>query len=293
MIKRTVFILTGLVLSFTSIAQIQNLSLEDAMRIALENNHQIQVTKLQNKANQKDVHIGNTGLLPSVDALAGGSYSSSTTDVTFAGSIPPLEDESAIVQGYNAGVQVSYMLFDGLGTFNSYKKLKAVGEISEIQSKISIEATILQLIANYFEVVRNQDLLRVYDESLTLSKERLAKIENNFKYGTVAKIERLNAQVDYNNDYSNQLNQKQNLASSKRQLNYFLAQDISTGFTVETEFELQELASKDSLMSAVISNNSSLVLSQLNVSAAEIDKKLALSQFAPKISMNASYGLNY
>ena len=299
MIKKITFIAMNMLLGvlFQVQAQVQNqtleLSLEDAMRIALENNHQIQVSKLQNLANQKDVHVGKTGLLPTIDAVAGGNYSNSKTDVTFAGSIPPLDGADATTKGYNAGLQVSYMLFDGLGTFNSYKKLKAAGEISGIQSKISIEGTILQLIANYFEVVRNQDLLEVYNESLKISKERLSKVENNFKYGAAAKIEVLNAQVDYNNDYSNQLNQQQNLASSKRQLNYFLARDLNTEFEVEKEFEVGELANKDSLKALVISNNSSLVLSQLNVNSAEIDKKLALSQFAPKISMNASYGLNY
>ena len=281
----------------TSPLQIQKegaaLTLQVAMSMALEKNHQIQVSKLRSSATEKDLSMGNAGLLPSVDAVAGGNYSNNTSDVTFAGSIPALKGANAITKGYSAGLQVSYLLFDGLGTFNSYKKLKAAVEISEIQSKISIEGTMMQVVANYFEVVRNQDLLQVYKQTLALSKERLVRVKNNVKYGSAAKIELLNAQVDYNNDYSNFLGQKQNLKAAKRQLNYFLGQELTTDFVAQQSFEIKPLFPKDSLRSLVLTNNSSIVLSQLNVSAAEIDKKLAGSQFAPKISMNASYGLNY
>ena len=270
----------------------QELSLEEALKIALQNNHGIQVSKLQNEAAHKDIHPGKAGLLPSLDFVAGANYSDNTSDVTFAGNNPPLIGVEAVSSGYNAGVQLSYVLFDGLGTFRSYQKLKSQGEIADLQSKISIESTLLQLIANYFDVVRNEQLKNVYESMLAISKERLTKMESNFEYGAAAKIDVLNAKVDFNNDRSNLLTQLQNLKNAKRQLNYLLGRELTTDFKVQTSYQVNTPLSADSLKSKVLSNNSSLVLSQLNLSAAEIDKKIATSRFAPKVSMNLSYGYN-
>lgn len=271
----------------------QTLTLQDAIGISLQNNHGIQVRKLQNEATQKDVHVGKTGLLPKVDAVAGGNYSNNTSDVTFAGNIPSIIGANAILKGYNAAVQLSYTLFDGLGTFNSYQKLKNLGELSDIQSKISIESTLLQMIANYFDVVRNVQLTKVYEATLAISKERLAKANDNYAYGAAAKIDVLNAKVDYNSDFSNYTSQVQNLQNAKRQLNFLLGRELSTAIDVEEDYEIKVPAAVDSLKGKVLENNSSILLSQLNVSAAEIDKKIISSRFTPKIAMNLSYGTNY
>ena len=231
--------------------------------------------------------------MPKVDAVAGGNYSNNTSDVTFAGNIPSIIGANAILKGYNAAVQLSYTLFDGLGTFNSYQKLKNLGELSDIQSKISIESTLLQMIANYFDVVRNVQLTKVYEATLAISKERLAKANDNYAYGAAAKIDVLNAKVDYNSDFSNYTSQVQNLQNAKRQLNFLLGRELSTAIEVEEDYEIKVPAAVDSLKGKVLENNSSILLSQLNVSAAEIDKKIISSRFTPKIAMNLSYGTNY
>lgn len=269
------------------------ISLGEAISIALDKNHDIKVAKLQNEAFQTSVHPGKTGLLPTIDAVANGNYSNSTSDVTFAGNIPPIEGANAITSGYQAQIQASYLLFDGLGTFNSYKKLKQQGEISDLQSKISIESTILQLIANYYEVVRNQELLTIYKAALQVSKQRLVRVEQNFSFGSAAKIEVLNAKVDFNTDQSNFQSQAQNLVNAKRQLNEFLGNDIEAEIRVENKLEISALGSRDSMLQKALNNNTAILLTELNISAAEIDSKLAKSQFAPKVLMNASYGLNY
>lgn len=278
---------------FGFISKAQVLSLEDAISMALSKNNSIKVAQLQSQAIKKDAHIGNAGLLPKLDANAGGTYSNTVSNITFAGGIPPLDNINAINQSNNAGLQLSYTLFDGMGTFRTYQKLKTAGELSDVQSKISIESTILQVVSNYFDVLRNQQTLDFYKEALTISRDRLKRVEAGFQYGAGAKIEVLNAQVDYNNDSSNFISQQQNLFLSKNQMNYLLGRPINTLFEVVNNYPIVPLANMDSLKVKALNNNSSILLSEVNIDAAEIDKKLALSQFSPKVLLNSSYGYNF
>lgn len=84
------------VLAFAG-AWAQELKLDDAISKALTNNHSIIIAQYSNEAVQTDVHIGNAGLLPKVDATAGGSYNLSTSNLEFANNaFPAIEGLSLI-----------------------------------------------------------------------------------------------------------------------------------------------------------------------------------------------------
>ena len=271
------------------------LTLEQAIGKAMESNLGIQVYQLQEEAFAKDVHAGKAGLLPKVDAVAGGNYSSSTADIQFAGGIPPLDNANATTFGYNAGVQLSFTLFDGLGSFRLYDKLKTQEDINSLQTKVNIESLLMQVISSYHDVLRNQEQVEILTAMLALSQERLTKAENNYEFGAVGKIEVLNAQVDFNNDQANLLTQQENLKAAKRQLNFLLGQSPSQELKVENEVLIVNpaLEQADSIKQRVMKNNSALVLSQLNLDVAELDRKMAYSVYAPRIGLSGSYGLNY
>ena len=291
---KKLFIGTLCILSFVVAQSQEALSLEKAIGVALRHNLGIQVYQLQEEAFAKDIHAGKAGLLPKLDAVAGGNYTNSTADLEFAGGIPPLENAEAITFGYNAGLQLSYTLFDGLGSFRLYEKLKTQEDINSLQTKVNIESLLMQVIAGYHDVLRNQQQLAIYEGLVAISKERLVKAENNYEFGAVGKIEVLNAKVDYNNDLANQISQTETLSAAKRQFNFLLGRVAEMELLVDSIVVISNpsVIAGDSLKQSALVNNSALVLSQLNVNVAELDKKLSYSAFAPKIALSGSYGLN-
>ncbi len=271
----------------------QVLKLEDAVSLALANNHGIIIAQKEEVANKTDIHIGAVGLLPKIDANAGGSQNVSVTDLEFAqNAFPAVENQEAGQESQQAQISASYLIFNGGARLRSYQKLKKSGELSEMQTKITIESTLIQVVNSYYEVVRLSNQLDLIKESMALSKERVERIKTNYEYGNASRIELLNAQVDFNNDSANYVNTELSIRQAKNNLNYLLGRTIATDFETDSKLELPVLGESSKYITSAKENNTSVLLSNVQLNMAELDKKIAKSNFMPMLSTNFNYGYN-
>ena len=287
--KKFTLILLGIVAASSVNAQV--LKLEDAIALALSNNHNVIITKQQNEAKKQDIHPGAVGFLPTVDASAGGSYNASTTDQEFAtDAFPDIKNQEAAQSSQSAKVTASYMIFNGGGRIRSYAKLKSSGALSELQTKISLESTMIQVVNSYYEVVRVGNQLDLIKGSLEISRDRLNRVKTNNSYGNAAKIDVLNAQVDFNNDSSNLMHAELNLKKSKNELNFLLGRTIVTKFDAEGELTLPVISEASDYINKAKENNTSIIMSNIQLGMAELDKKINKSGFMPTLSSSLDYG---
>ena len=63
---------------------------------------------------------------------------------------PDTQLYKAEAQRYSAGVTANYLLFDGLGRFYDYKRLKEEYNLSELEARETIETTMIQLFHRLF-----------------------------------------------------------------------------------------------------------------------------------------------
>lgn len=272
----------------------QVLTLDDAIKMALQKNHGILVASNQQKQVENSATAGNAGLLPSVDVTGGATYSATTADLEFAGGQPPIEDAEALAFGYNGAVGLNYTLFDGLGSFHSFNKLKSQRDLSAIQTNLTIESTLLQVSNVYYEVARQQVQLEIAKESLKVSQGRRDRLQANLTYGTVSSLDLLNAQVDLNSDSSNVLSLEMGLKSAKRNLNVLMGtENGGVDYTVDENLTINRTVALADLKSKAEQNNVNVLLAQSNITIAEYDQKLQKSFRMPRIGLNASYGYNY
>ena len=287
--KKFTLILLGIVAAISVNAQV--LKLEDAIALALSNNHNVIITKQKNEAKKQDIHPGAVGFLPTVDASAGGSYNASTTDQEFATSaFPDIKNQEAAQSSQSAKVTASYMIFNGGGRVRSYAKLKSSGELSEMQTKISLESTMIQVVNSYYDVVRVENQLDLIKGSLEISRDRLNRVKTNNAYGNAGRIDVLNAQVDFNNDSSNLINAELNLKKVKNELNFLLGRTIATEFDAEGELTLPIISEASYYIKKSKENNTSIIMSNIQLDMAELDKKINKSGFMPTLSSSLGYG---
>ena len=113
----------------------QELQLQEAVRIALANNHGVIVAKQESEYTKTGIHSGAVGLLPTVDANAGGNYTYSITDQAFhLASIPSIVNQEAAQSNQSAKISARYSLFNGGERLKAYEQLKMTGDVSDIQS---------------------------------------------------------------------------------------------------------------------------------------------------------------
>ncbi|WP_234387021.1 TolC family protein [Aquimarina sp. Aq78] len=287
------FLISGNVIS-------QQLTKQEAIRLTLENNFGILIATNNIAVAKNNKGVLNSGYLPTLTGNAGANYQSASSTTSFGGAINPntgeprsdIEIEDAETQRYNAGLNLNYTLFDGLGRFYNYKRLKEQYNLTELQARETIETTILQLFSVYYEVARLSENKEILEETLRISKERILRSNYQFEYGQNTKLNVLNAEVDVANDSINLLNTRQQLINTKRDLNVILDNDLTYEFEVDTiikfipKLELEEYLSKST------ENNITLLQNESNIRISDYDIKVSKSGYLPSIGLTGSYGWN-
>ena len=297
--KQTVILLLLFLGIFGVHAQEQVLSKVEAMELALEQNFGIQVAKNQVAIAANNKSILNSGYLPTLTGTAGANYDRDDSTIEFPGQFnedgSPREDRDiykAEAQRYNAALNANYTLFDGLGRFYNYKRLKEQYQLSDLQARETIENTVVQLFSIYYEVARLTENENVLQQALNISQDRIKRAEYAFEYGQNTKLAILNAQVDVTNDSINLLNTRQQLANTLRDLNVILSQDLNKTYTVDTVVQFIPRLQIEECVTQAHFNNVALLQAESNLSINAYDIKVNRSGYLPNLSLNGSYGWN-
>lgn len=285
---------------FTSHLVGQNtLTKETALAIALEKNFGILMSKNNLEISKNNSSVLNSGYLPNVTFSSGGNFTASDSEIAFPnqfledGTPRPnrnLNDQES--RRYNAGINLNYTLFDGLGRKFNYQRLKEQYALSELQLRETIEETIRQLYAVYFNVAQLTESNSIFQEALAISKDRLKRAESEYSYGQTNKLAVLNAQVDVTNDSINLLQAKQQLDNAKRDLNLLLNQPMDTFFIVETQVQFIPYLQIEEWLNTAEEYNVTILKQKSNVQINAYDIKVSQSGYLPVVGLVGSYGWN-
>ena len=284
---------------FTSIQSQENLSKEEALAIALEQNFGILISRNTTEIEKNNSSLLNSGYLPSVALSSGGNYTGSDAEIAFpeqvddqGNPIPNRVFEDQETQRFNAGINVNYTLFDGLGRKYTYKRLKEQYALSELQLRETIEFTILQLFEVYFNIAQLTESNAILQDNLAVSQERQKRAEYAFIHGQGNKLAVLNAQVDVTNDSINLIQTKQQLDNAKRDLNLLLNQPMEQAYSVDLSVNFVPEIQIESWLETAAENNVVLLKQERNYQINAYDIKIRQSGYLPALGLVGSYGWN-
>lgn len=221
-------------------AQAQELlTVEEAVKIALENNYQIRIASNELEIDRTGVSIGNAGMLPVVGATATTNNSLQNSSQTRAdGNL--VELDNARNNSLNYGVVMDWTIFDGFGMFARYDQLKELEKLGEAELKLTILTLASEVMITYYDLVQQQQQLSALDSTMVISEQRLELANNRFTIGKSSKLEVLNAQVDLNTDMTMLLRQEEGFVNTKIRLNQLMARDTKLDFRVIEEIPVDE-----------------------------------------------------
>lgn len=269
----------------------QILQKSEAIALALENNYGIKTANNNVIIAENNSDVLNSGYLPSLSGNAGATLDVQNTEGQLVNGETRTAD-GVETKRYNASVNLNYTLFDGLGRYYNYKRLKEAYQLSELQARETIENTITQLLSVYFEVAQNTENLQTLTKVLDISKERLIRANYQFEFGQNNKLGVLNAEVDINNDSINIITAKQRLISSKRDLNLVMGNALKTEFSIDTTVVFLLQLNKEILLSKLKTNNVNLLQIDKNINISTYDIKANKSTYLPTLGLSGSYGWN-
>lgn len=267
------------------------LTLEDAIKIALENNFEIKIAKNNLKINETNTAIGNAGMLPTATATVADDNSIRNSSQTRQdGTTNSLDN--AKNNSLNYGVSLNWTIFDGMKMFAKYDQLKELKNLSDAQLKWTILDKVSRVNNVYYDLIQEQQKLTDLDSTISISKKRLEFTQNRYTIGKNSKLDVLNAQVDLNTDLGNLVKEKQAYANAKTLLNQILARDLKTDFIVSDKINVDRELKLAELMALAEKQNPELEMQIINKKVAELDLKQIKGDRYPIIRLNTGYNFS-
>jgi len=280
-------ILLLLLIGFQLQAQ-EVLTIENALKIALENNFEIKMASNNLVIDKTNVATGNAGMLPKVTAtLVDANSIQNSTQVRQDGTVNSLDN--AKNNSLNYGVGLDWTVFDGFKMFAKLDQLKELQKLGEAELKRTIIMKISEVNAIYFDLVQQQQQLTALDTTIMISTKRLELAQNRFKIGKASKLEVLNAQVDLNTDKVTLLKQKEYYANRKTVLNQVLARDSAIDFKVVDKVSVDDKLVLNDLMTLAEKQNPQLEAEIINKRITELQLKQIKGERYPLIGVNSGY----
>jgi outer membrane protein TolC len=267
------------------------ITIDEAVKRALENNPEIIVSRYDSDIAKNEATAGNAGLLPTLSISGGYTEELNNAYLEFASpQQEPIDRSGARSTSYNAAVQLNYNIFGGLEKYNRYENLMIQSDIRDTQTRLTVESTISQVFNVYLETARLFEQAVINREAMEISYDRFVRVENRYDYGGATQLQVLNARVDLNQDSITLARTLTDLSNSKRSLMVLMGDSPDTDFTVETEFEMETQVDSGFVMNQALNNNVNLVLAQFQKENAEINSAIARAGRYPDIDLSASYG---
>ena len=267
------------------------ISLDDALKMALENNYAIKIAKNDAATSKNNNRMGAAGMLPSVFGSAGQDNQIQDTKQKFLSGSENNKD-GAKSSNLNAGVELGWTIFDGMKMFATRNRLKELQDIGELKMRSQIELTFSKVIKAYMDVVLAKQQLALYTETLLRSQKRYEFAEEKFKAGKSPKTELLQAQVDLNTDRSSKIRQETILKNSKALLNQLLAIEVNTEFDVNEIIQLKTEIKLEDIQQKAVSQNVGLQIVKKNQNISLLNIKEVQAERMPSLQIKSGYNFS-
>ena len=257
----------------------QTLSVDEAVRIALEN--KAAITNAEKDVTIAKLNRNSTAslLLPSINA------SNSFRETTYGNSI------LSGSESYSGGVNLSQSLFNFGGKVNSVRQSDNSYQISRIQKRSTTSRIILNVYTFYYDYLKNSELYEIAKEDLQLSQRQLDLVKQQFDLGAVSKTDYLKATVRYGTAKSTLLNRELSFNNSFKNLRNsmgLIGTDTLINLPKKVEINLI-IPSFDEAYQLMLSSSPSLNILDRRVTSAKIGVKQSWASSLPSLNMSLGY----
>lgn len=162
----------------------EELSAENAVMKALENNYQMHIAKKQNAITDKNNKWSEAGLFPTVElsaALGNSIIDNSNNPFTFT---PGIISSRSITPA----ATMNWNLFSGFRVLMSKQRLDLLQEQSKENGLLILENTALDVLKAYYNVLLQKERRKVFQELYNFSLNQLTYEQTKAEFGTSNKL---------------------------------------------------------------------------------------------------------
>ncbi|WP_439505019.1 TolC family protein [Sediminibacterium sp.] len=176
----------------------KRLSLSDAVSIALKNSYDIQLAKNNVEIASINNYVGVAGGLPTVTATINDVENITSINQQFPDPSRNITRTGVASNNLNANITAGILLFNGFRVKAAQQRLNELQKMNQDMLNAQIQATMASVITNYYDVVRQQNLLSTINKSIEVSQQRIDIINSRKEVGLANNADLYQAQIDLN-----------------------------------------------------------------------------------------------
>ena len=175
----------------------------------LLNNYSLRITRNEQQVSKNNATLANAGYLPTLDLSAGYKGTLDNTETKLRATGETTKENGVFDQTVDAGINLSWTIFDGFNITANYQKLKELERQGETNTRIAIEDLIANIAAEYYNYVQHTIRLKNFRYAVSLSKERLRIVEERINR-KLLRLHDQQAKVDFNADSAQYMKNNRN-----------------------------------------------------------------------------------
>jgi outer membrane protein TolC len=270
-------------------AQGKTLSAEEAVKVALSNNFNIQVAEKQLTIAEMNNKWSEAGMFPTVSLTAAfnnGIQDNTNNPFTFTPGI-------IMSQGFTPALAANWNMFSGFSVWITKERLEQLEAQSKGNSMLIIENTIQDVLKAYYIAVLHQERLKVLGLVQENSSKRLKYYELKEKYSKSSSLELLQFKNQFLTDSTNTLLQELTYRNAMRNLMLLMNEGEQSTFmqslpmlTDKLEVKLNDL-DEVNMQKELLANNQNLKNQYITLELQKTMVELQRSFLYPTVGFQA------
>lgn len=268
----------------------QKITLTDAINIALKNSYDIQLAQNNIEISNISNSYGYAGGLPIVSGTASDNEQITSINQKFPDPTRDTKRNNVASNNLAVGVTGSVLLYNGMRVQATKKRLEELLQQNQQVLAVQIQNTIAAVMSKYYDIVRQQYLLKAINRTIEVSKEKLNILEVRKQVGVANNADIFQAQLDLNGNL--QLKESQFLLIDMAKtdlLNLIFLKPADQKILIEDTIIIDKSIKLDSVKSR-LSNNPQVIAAGQQVHINElVEREVAAARYP---TLRASTGFN-
>ena len=274
----------------TSLLLITSLNAQDlktTVQEVLSTNPIIQERLKNYNATKEDITSAQSGYYPKLDLNLGVGIED--TDRTDANGVSTYEDSLNV---YQNSLKYTHNLFNGFSTTYKVKEQEHRTASAAYSYIEKVNDTSFDMVNQYLQVMKNQELLLTAKENVRINEEILNKVEKLYEAGltTLSEVNKIKSTLSLAR--SNLVVQENSILDVSYNFQRVLGRYVDAKSMIKPSMDITLPTSQEEATQFAMKNNPSLLVSEYNIKLAQATNQEKLSPFYPKIDVEVSQAMN-
>lgn len=232
----------------------QKLSLSDAIAIALKNSYDVELVRNQLSISTINNNPGVAGALPTVNLTASDNEQVISINQKFPDATRNTERNNVGSNILSVGVTGSILLYNGNRVVATQKRLAQLQQLNANVLNAQLQNTMATVAVRYYEIVRQQELLKTIQKSIAVFQKRLDVLEARKEAGLANNADIYQAKLDLNGQKQALETQYLIIKQSKADLLQSMVQAPDSAIVIDDKISIDQSLALESIKNALPTN---------------------------------------